>query len=272
MRWKQKIETGGKIKVRNFVWENCIFFLLFLLVLFPRNKMLCRRAFRVLSSSNRTFLLSPRSLTFAPLLSVPKRSFSTDQSDWHDDFKTIRKKYEAANKPKSAEEYQKIIKESVESSPVVVFMKGTPEAPRCGFSARAIEILRAQGELAINKNKNNSPLHLFDNFLFCLFFIFFLLLCFAAGVKNIKGVDVLADDNLRSAIKEYTCALPLTFFFSLFFYFVTHVHASLFLQFVADFASNLCQQRYERKEKKFFRNPHTRNRVHWRCRHFEGHE
>ncbi len=29
--------------------------------------------------------------------------------------------------------------------PVLVFMKGTPELPRCGFSARAVETLRRHG-------------------------------------------------------------------------------------------------------------------------------
>lgn len=36
---------------------------------------------------------------------------------------------------------QKIIKEN----PVVVFMKGTPEAPQCGFSAQTIQCLQAVG-------------------------------------------------------------------------------------------------------------------------------
>ncbi|HNW79563.1 MAG TPA: monothiol glutaredoxin, Grx4 family, partial [Candidatus Competibacteraceae bacterium] len=29
------------------------------------------------------------------------------------------------------------IKEQVENNPVVIYMKGTPDAPRCGFSHRA---------------------------------------------------------------------------------------------------------------------------------------
>ena len=34
------------------------------------------------------------------------------------------------------------IKKEIESNKVVVFMKGTPEAPRCGFSAATVEILK----------------------------------------------------------------------------------------------------------------------------------
>jgi monothiol glutaredoxin len=37
------------------------------------------------------------------------------------------------------------IKQQVTSSPVVLYMKGTPQMPQCGFSARAIQILKACG-------------------------------------------------------------------------------------------------------------------------------
>jgi monothiol glutaredoxin len=38
---------------------------------------------------------------------------------------------------------QKIIKEQVTRNPVVLYMKGTPRAPMCGFSAKAVQILQA---------------------------------------------------------------------------------------------------------------------------------
>lgn len=37
------------------------------------------------------------------------------------------------------------IKKLLAEAPVVLFMKGTPEAPECGFSATAIQILKACG-------------------------------------------------------------------------------------------------------------------------------
>jgi monothiol glutaredoxin len=37
------------------------------------------------------------------------------------------------------------IKEQVESHPVVIYMKGTPQFPMCGFSSRAAEALKASG-------------------------------------------------------------------------------------------------------------------------------
>lgn len=59
------------------------------------------------------------------------------------------------------------IHETVTSNPVVLYMKGTPQAPQCGFSARAIQILSA------------------------------------CGVKNLVTVDVLADSEVRNGIKDY---------------------------------------------------------------------
>jgi len=40
-------------------------------------------------------------------------------------------------------EVQQLIKEQVTSNPVVLYMKGTPKAPMCGFSATAVQILQA---------------------------------------------------------------------------------------------------------------------------------
>jgi monothiol glutaredoxin len=38
---------------------------------------------------------------------------------------------------------QDIIKEQVSTNPVVLYMKGSPRAPMCGFSATAVQILQA---------------------------------------------------------------------------------------------------------------------------------
>lgn len=62
---------------------------------------------------------------------------------------------------------QQQIKETVTGNPVVLYMKGTPQFPQCGFSAKAVQILKA------------------------------------CGVKNIVGVNVLADPDLRQGIKDY---------------------------------------------------------------------
>jgi monothiol glutaredoxin len=59
------------------------------------------------------------------------------------------------------------IKQDVTSNPVVLYMKGTPVFPQCGFSAAVVQILT---EL---------------------------------GVK-FKGVDVLTDPEIRQGIKEFS--------------------------------------------------------------------
>lgn len=43
------------------------------------------------------------------------------------------------NKP----DIQKIINEQISSNPVLLYMKGTPDAPECGFSAAAVKSLKA---------------------------------------------------------------------------------------------------------------------------------
>ncbi len=62
---------------------------------------------------------------------------------------------------------QSKIKDLVEKNKIVIFMKGTPEAPMCGFSAQSVNVLRAVG-------------------------------------ANFVGVDVLADPEIRQGIKEFT--------------------------------------------------------------------
>ena len=37
------------------------------------------------------------------------------------------------------------IKHEIESKPVVLFMKGTPDFPQCGFSAKTSQVLKALG-------------------------------------------------------------------------------------------------------------------------------
>ncbi len=45
-----------------------------------------------------------------------------------------------------SEEVVATIKEQIESNPILLYMKGSPEAPQCGFSAQTIQCLIACGE------------------------------------------------------------------------------------------------------------------------------
>lgn len=62
---------------------------------------------------------------------------------------------------------QQLIKQQVENNPVVLYMKGTPQLPQCGFSAVTVQILKA------------------------------------CGVADFLSVNVLEDADIRSGIKEY---------------------------------------------------------------------
>jgi monothiol glutaredoxin len=69
---------------------------------------------------------------------------------------------------KHMSDVQTWIKETVTTTPVVLFMKGTAQFPQCGFSGRAIQILKA------------------------------------CGVDNIATVNVLEDPEVRQGIKDYS--------------------------------------------------------------------
>jgi monothiol glutaredoxin len=62
---------------------------------------------------------------------------------------------------------QEVIHEQVTSHPVVLYMKGTPQFPQCGFSATAAQILKA------------------------------------CGVSDFYAVNVLENQELREGIKQY---------------------------------------------------------------------
>ncbi len=44
------------------------------------------------------------------------------------------------------------IKATVESAPIVLFMKGTPQFPMCGFSSRTVKALKAIGASFVSVN------------------------------------------------------------------------------------------------------------------------
>lgn len=38
-----------------------------------------------------------------------------------------------------------LIKQQIQDNPILIYMKGTPEIPMCGFSARTVSILQSYG-------------------------------------------------------------------------------------------------------------------------------
>lgn len=69
---------------------------------------------------------------------VSARSFSNDDS--HDDFKPKKKVI-----PSGLEDVIKLIDSQVKENDVMLYMKGTPSSPQCGFSSQAVRILNAVG-------------------------------------------------------------------------------------------------------------------------------
>lgn len=63
--------------------------------------------------------------------------FSSDGS--HDDFAPKRKQVEGE------EDAIRLIKEHVEANPIMLYMKGNPSMPMCGFSARVVGVLQEEG-------------------------------------------------------------------------------------------------------------------------------
>lgn len=45
-----------------------------------------------------------------------------------------------------SDEVIEAIKQQIANNPVILYMKGSPEQPQCGFSARASQVLMACGE------------------------------------------------------------------------------------------------------------------------------
>ncbi len=65
-------------------------------------------------------------------------------------------------------EVKEFIQRTVSDNPIVLFMKGSAQAPQCGFSARTVQILDA------------------------------------CGVNNLVTVNVLEDEEVRQGVKEYS--------------------------------------------------------------------
>ena len=63
---------------------------------------------------------------------------------------------------------KEFIQKTVTEHPVVLFMKGTAQFPQCGFSGRAIQVLKG------------------------------------SGVKNMVTINVLEDDEVRQGIKDFS--------------------------------------------------------------------
>ncbi|CAA7403150.1 unnamed protein product [Spirodela intermedia] len=60
----------------------------------------------------------------------------TGDSDSHEDFQPTRK-FEGVGKS-----VKDIVEQDIRENPIMIYMKGIPDAPRCGFSALAVRVLK----------------------------------------------------------------------------------------------------------------------------------
>ncbi|MDF2530102.1 MAG: glutaredoxin-like protein [Gammaproteobacteria bacterium] len=44
------------------------------------------------------------------------------------------------------QEIENKIREQIAQNPIIIYMKGTPQFPQCGFSAKAVQVLRECGK------------------------------------------------------------------------------------------------------------------------------
>jgi monothiol glutaredoxin len=49
------------------------------------------------------------------------------------------------------------IRKTVEDNPIVLFMKGTPQFPMCGFSSRSVQALKTAGAQFVSVNVLENP-------------------------------------------------------------------------------------------------------------------
>ena len=70
---------------------------------------------------------------------TPMTHMMAENSDSHDDFSPQRKEV------KADDDVQSMIAQHVKENPVMLYMKGTPSTPMCGFSAQVVAALKAEG-------------------------------------------------------------------------------------------------------------------------------
>ena len=93
---------------------------------------------------------------------LPHGVRALSDSGIHDDFKPKKRAYATEGGDVHAQ-----ISKDIAENKVVVYMKGVPNAPQCGFSNAIVQVMKAEG-------------------------------------VEFKGINVLADPDLREGIKTFT--------------------------------------------------------------------
>jgi monothiol glutaredoxin len=108
-------------------------------------------------------LLRKLPLTIFPSVSIFMRNFSSGESD--DAFKPVQHK--STSSTTDSQSVRIKIENTIKNNDIVLYMKGIPSAPQCGFSNQAVRILNQHG-------------------------------------LNIHGVNILEDQVMRQAMKDFS--------------------------------------------------------------------
>jgi len=99
-----------------------------------------RTASRLSSRCSRSSLLASARLAAVPVARIARSPARPLSDGTHDDFKPQKKVYADESGDVAAQ-----IQKDVDAHKVVVFMKGVPDAPMCGFSNTVVQVLKAEG-------------------------------------------------------------------------------------------------------------------------------
>ena len=111
-------------------------------------------------------LLRKLPLTIFPSVTIFMRNFSSGESD--DAFKPVHKSPSSTSTTTTDSQSVRIkIENTIKNNDIVLYMKGIPSAPQCGFSNQAVRILNQHG-------------------------------------LNIHGVNILEDQVMRQAMKDFS--------------------------------------------------------------------
>lgn len=130
--------------------------------IFKNSKLSLNNTFKIFRLNVRYFTNLNENNTNKTVVTKPDSNISTDDNQTHSDFKPkVKQEITDDNVMKNIDDW-------VKNNDVVLFMKGTREMPRCGFSNYAVQIL---------------------NFY---------------KIKDFKVVNILESPILREAVKKYS--------------------------------------------------------------------
>ncbi|KAG7036498.1 Monothiol glutaredoxin-S15, mitochondrial [Cucurbita argyrosperma subsp. argyrosperma] len=102
-----------------------------------------------------------------------------DDPDAHEDFKPTNKL------ENSVLSLRDVVEQDVQQNPVMIYMKGLPDVPQCGFSALAVKVLKLYGKCSLSIFLQNSHVFKFVD-------------------VPLSARSILEDAELKNAVKSFS--------------------------------------------------------------------